>query len=322
VPTVLTRVQQSGLARYRQNKWISRVAPVGGQTEIRKPEGTSQRKKTTMKKLMIAAAVAAMIGGVQAVTCVTGKVCVKDECTGEKICDIVEGAGTAHKVAITLKTTANKSKVSKKACEDADCVYWRQQTTKKINGLIWEQLDECNGCVPFGANSVFWTSEKMLDVEFAIGVGLIGAGVNSKKIEAYGSLSGDEFGALSWAGFGSMAASTKKNQCEDDDCVMYVKSISGGIAGALLPAEWNNICQDCELIGYEGCCDDMQLENTAAYGTIKITYDTATAKKVAVADDAADPTKFNKFPAAVFFDPVTKEPVDPADFVQDVAIEE
>lgn len=267
-----------------------------------------------MKKLMIAAAVAAMIGGVQAVTCVTGKVCVKDECTGEKICEEVGGAGTAHKVAISLKTTAIKGKTTKNRalCEE-NCVYWRQQATKKINGLIWEQLDDCNGCVPFGANSTFWTAEGALDVEFAIGVGLIGQGVNSKKIEAYGSLAGDDFGALSWAGFGTMAASVKKNQCEDDDCVMYVKSISGGIAGNLIPADWDNICVDCDPIEYEGCCDDMQLENTAAYGTIKITYDAATAKKVAVAIDGDDPTEFYKFPAAVLLDDVV---------VNEVVIEE
>ena len=263
-----------------------------------------------MKKLMIAAAVAAMIGGVQAVTCVTGKVCVKDPCTGEKECEIVGGAGTAHKVAISLKTTANKGKTTKNRslCEES-CVYWRQQATKKINGLIWEQLDDCNGCVPFGANSTFWTADEALDVEFAIGVGLIGPGVNSKKIEAYGSLAGDDFGALSWAGFGTMAASVKKNQCEDDDCVMYVKSISGGIAGALIPSDWDDVCVDCDLIEYEGCCDDMQLENTAAYGTIKITYDTATAKKVAVAIDGDDPTEFYKIPAAVADDVVVNEVV-------------
>ena len=190
-----------------------------------------------MKKLMIAAAVAAMIGGVQAVTCVTGKVCVKDPCTGEKECEIVGGAGTAHKVAISLKTTANKGKTTKNRalCEES-CVYWRQQTTKKINGLIWEQLDDCTGCVPFGANSTFWTADGALDVEFAIGVGMIGQGTKSKKIEAYGSLAGDDFGALSWAGFGNMAGTYKagkENLCgedEDPSCVMYVTLASSGTA--------------------------------------------------------------------------------------------
>jgi hypothetical protein len=259
-----------------------------------------------MKKLMIVAVAAAMVGGAQAVTCVTGKVCEKDPCTGEKECVEITGAGTAHKVAISLKTTAIKGKTKKIKCSDGECTYWRQQATKKINGLIWEQLDDCFGCVPFGSNSAFWTADEALDVEFAIGVGLIGSGTTSKKIEAYGTLAGDDFGALSWAGFGSMAASTKKNQCSDDDCVMYVKSISGGIAGWLIPAEWDDICQDCDAIEYEGCCDDMQLENTAAYGTIKITYDTATAKKVAVALDGDDPTSFYKIPAAVVYDIVFK----------------
>lgn len=263
-----------------------------------------------MKKLMIAAAVAAMIGGVQAVTCVTDKVCEKDPCTGEKVCEDIEGAGIAHKVAISLKTTANKSKVKKVACEDGECTYWRQQATLKINGLLWEQLSDCYGCVPFGLNSAFWTKDAALDVEFAMGVGLIGNAKNSKKIEAYGALNGDDFGALSWAGFGTMAASTKKNECEDDDCVMYVKSISGGIAGYLLPAEWTDECQDCDLIEYEGCCDDdMQLANTAAYGTIKISYDKATAKKVALAEDDQDIASFFKVPAAVAEDIVVGEVV-------------
>lgn len=257
-----------------------------------------------MKKLMIAAAVAAMIGGVQAVTCAT--LVEKDECTGEKEETVV--AGTAHKVAISLKTTANKSKVKKVACADGECTYWRQQATKKINGLLWEQLDDCIGCVPFGSNSAFWTKDAAIDAEFAIGVGLIGNAKNSKKIEAYGGLYGDDFGALAWAGFGTMAASGVKNEC-GDDCVMYVKSISGGIAGYLVPAEWTDACQECDLIEYEGCCEDdiMPLEYTAAYGTIKISYDKATAKKVALAEDADDLASFFKVPAAVAEDIVVGE---------------
>lgn len=265
------------------------------------------RKNKAMNKLMIAAAVAAMIGAAEAVTCVTEKVCTKDPCTGVKTCEEVEGAGTAHKVTISLKTTANKGKVTKRACEDGECTYWRQQATVKINGLLWEQFDSCEGCVPFGVNSAFWTKDAALDVEFAAGVGLIGKGVDSKKIEAYGGLNGDDFGALTWAGFGTMAASVKKSDCADDSCVMYVKSISGGIAGYLVPAEWTDECTDCDLIAYEGCCDDMQLANTAAYGTIKISYDKATAKKVALAEDADDIASFFKVPAAVAEDIVVGE---------------
>ena len=253
-----------------------------------------------MKKLMIAAAAAAMIGSAQAIVCVSEKVCEKDPCTGEKDCVEVTGAGIAHKVTISLKTTDVKGKTARASkCDDPECTYWREQKTKKINGLLWEQLGDCSGCVAVGANSAFWTDKGALDLEFAIGVGLIGKGTNSKKIEAYGALTGDDFGVLAWAGFGSMAATTKKNQCEDDDCTMYVKSISGGIAGQLVPADWDDVCQDCDVIAYEGCCDDLQLVNTAAYGTIKISYDKATAKKVALAEDDQDIASFYKLPKAV-----------------------
>jgi len=259
---------------------------------------------------MIAAVAAAMIGGVQAVTHVETKGHWEvTECGREWVCG-AEGCGTAHKVAISLKTTANKGKNSRVACQD-ECTYWRQQATVKINGLIWEQLADCEGCIPFGANSTFWTASKALDVEFAIGVGLIGQGTKSNKIEAYGTLAGDDFGALSWAGFGSMAGKNAVNPCSacGEACVMYVKSITGGIAGALLPDAWSNNCYSCDPIEYDGCCDDLQLANTAAYGTIKISYDVATARKVAVAADADDPTSFYKLPAAVADEVVVNEVV-------------
>lgn len=262
-----------------------------------------------MKKLMFLAVVASATVA-SAVTCVTTTIKEKDPCTGEVTKETVTGAGTAHKVAITLKTTGVKATVkkNKKECSEA-CTYYRVQATKKINGLLWEQFDDCEGCVPFGANSAFWTSDAAIDAEFAIGIGRIGKSVNSKTIEAYGTLSGDDFGTLAWAGFGSMAGKITKVQCEEDACVEYVKSISGGIAGQLIAPEYDNECIDCDPIEYVGCCDDLALVNTAAYGTIKITYDTATAKKVAIAEDADDIASFVKLPAAVAEDITVNEVV-------------
>ena len=245
-----------------------------------------------MKKLMIAAAAAAMIGGVQAMTCAKGK----DACGVG-----TEGAGSAYKVAISLKTTENKTKTIKNTCDPDECIYWRQQTTKKIDGLIWQKLDDCYGCYDFdGALSAFWTKSGAIDAEFAIGVGLIGK--DGKKLEAFGGLSGDTFGQLTWAGFGSMVSSVKKNTCDPDECVVYPKSISGGIAGFLFPPE-DDPCQVCEPIEYT-CCDAMVLENRAAYGTIKISYDQSTAKKVALMDDDVvdQISAFYKLPAAAAAD--------------------
>ena len=242
-----------------------------------------------MKNLMIATIVAAMTAGAYANTCVKTKVVTKDPCTGEKTVDYVEGAATAHKVAISLKTTANKAKKIKQQCSDAACTYWRQQATKKINGAIWAELDDCNGCtMTFEDQQVaLWDADGAIDAEFAIGVGLIGKNVNSKTVEAYGTIAGDEFGELAYGAFGTVVSSVKKNQCSDDDCSMYVKSLSGGIAGKLVAVPYEDACADCDPIVYEGCCDDVQLEYTAAYGTIKISYDAALAKKViAYGDDA------------------------------------
>lgn len=253
-----------------------------------------------MKKLMIAAAAAAMISGAQAVTCVSGKETIKDPCTGQKTKVEYAGSATAHKVAISLKTTVAKSKNAKNEC--TNCTFWREQKTVKVNGLLWELLsdNECLAdCIPFGSNSAFWTDDGALDVEFAMGVGLIGKGEDSKKAEAYGTLSGADFGDLSWAGFGSMTG-TKEGKCTD--CTMYLKSITGGIAGQLIAPD--TLC-GCDPVEYEGCCGDMQLVNTAAYGTIKISYDKSTAKKVVAAGQLGledDITAFYKLPAAAVAD--------------------
>lgn len=259
-----------------------------------------------MKKLMFLAVVAAA-SVASAAVCVT----TKDECGDE-----TSGAGSAYKVQISLKTTGVKSKSLKVQCEDATCTYWRQQTTKKINGLLWKQSDDCAGCDWLNDEyySAFWTKDAAVPAEFAIGVGMIGAGsaVKSdgevvgyapKGVEAYGAMTGDDFGELAFGAFGSLYGATKKNMCEDDDCVMFVKNLTGGIAGKLVAPEFVGKCDDtCDPIMYAGCCDDIQLEYTAAYGTIKIAFDNSISKKVAVAEDDTAVATFVKLPTAVASD--------------------
>lgn len=260
-----------------------------------------------MKKLMFLAVVAAATVA-SANVCVTTVIKEKDPCTGEVTKDEVTGAGTAHKVAITLKTTGIKSTTKKVSCADPECTFWRVQATKKINGLIWEQLDDCADCVLLGTNSALWTNDGAIDAEISIAMGKIGKGVKSTSIEAVGTIAGEEFGALTFAGFGTLTSKTTKQACSDDECSAWVKSISGGIAGALIAPEYVNDCQDCDAIVYEGCCEDIQLADmTAAYGTFKITYDAATAKKVAVAEDDQDVASFAKLPKAVADDVVVNE---------------
>ena len=244
-----------------------------------------------MKRLLIAAF------AVAAAATASAMVCTKSEC-GE------DAAGIAHKVTISLKTTALKSKTGKiDQCGDGgECTYWREQKTRKIQGLIWEALSDCSGCTMMGENYAFWWdkgSAIALD-DFAAGVGIIGKGTNSKKIEAYGNMVGGDFGELAWAGFGSLQGRDAKTvNCEETDCAMWVKSISGGIAGKLVAPEFEGKCGDtCDAIVYDGCSDDTQLSMTAAYGTIKISYDKSTSKKVALAEDGAPVSAFYKLPAS------------------------
>lgn len=261
-----------------------------------------------MKKLMIAAAAAAMIGGTYANTCLEG------EC-GETV------GGTAHKVTISLKTLKIKGKAGydKSTCADT-CTYWYEQGSLKINGLIWQYLDDCNICSANfdGQQASFWTSDASLPLEFGISVGLIGKpdkNNGTKKIQGYGIMTGD-YAELAWAGFGSLSVKTTKNECDDDDCSMWVKSLSGNIAGRIQKPEYVEVCgEGCDVVEYAGCCDDMQSEYAAAYGTIKISYDKSTAKKVALAGDGAEIGDFYKLPSGV-------KASDAAENTADVLIEE
>jgi len=242
-----------------------------------------------MKKLMIAAAAAAMIGGTYANTC------VKDDC-GASV------AGTAHKVTISLKSLKLKNKTIKVDCEDPECKYWFEQGSTKICGLIWQYLDECTGCTASfeGQQASFWTDNASLPLEFGIAVGYIGKPDKNnatKKVQAYGMMTG-EYGEMAWAGFGSLASKTTKIECEDDECSMWVKSISGNIAGRIQKPEYVEICAPCEEMTYDGCCD-LNCAFAAAYGTIKIAYDSGTAKKVALAGDGAEIGDFYKLPKGV-----------------------
>ena len=244
-----------------------------------------------MKKLMFLAVAAAA-------TAASAAVCVKDQCGDEF-------AGTAYKVAISLKTTGIQSKTIRVSqFDDPECAYWRQQKTIKVNGLIWAWLDDCScDWISDSYNYAFWTKDAAIDAEFAIGVGMIGKPDKNgytKKAEGYGAFNGDDFGELAWAGFGTIARTNKKVQCEDDECAVYLKSLSGGIAGKLVPAAFEGVCGDaCEEVEYTSCCDEAVLEYTAAYGTIKINYDATTAKKVALAGEDASIASFFKVPAAV-----------------------
>ena len=88
-------------------EWVGRVAPLEVRGVCCTLTNRPGKVLQSMKKLMFLGAVAAATVA-SANVCVTQK--VKDECGNV---EWVEGAGTAHKVATTLKTTALKSTTKK-----------------------------------------------------------------------------------------------------------------------------------------------------------------------------------------------------------------
>lgn len=236
-----------------------------------------------MKKLMITAATAAMVGGVFAAECLT------PECAEE------QSGATAYTLSLSLKTTTPKTKISgDKCCED--CTYWNVQKTMKYSGIIWGAA-ECSGCTMMGEDlsMLIWntTTKAQVDADLALYLGRYEKKLN--KAEAYGTIAGDDFGSVAVAGFGSVYLKTIKEECAEAECYSYVKSLSGNAAGYLVRA----VPDDCEEIAYD-CCDDEKIaDTTAASGTWKVSYTASVAKKLAKQGDDADITQAYKVPSYV-----------------------
>lgn len=250
-----------------------------------------------MKKLMIAAAVAAMGIGAYAS-------CDKPE-------DKEVNCAEVYDVVFNLKTTkckcSNKKQVTigdecGKPVKDYsyDCVAWREIVSKKVNGVIWSCVCSCSTDLDVEStlqvtpawwdyttvaadaqgNQYFWIAKDKYDLSDAslmtfTFLGRIGK--DKKKVEAYGT-----FGTgISWAGFGTY--DTKHDR---------VTKISGNAAGYWgAPYDCSSMdnvdgvisyTEDCPA--YKLCGDDPAVmddySTTAAYGTFSVKYNAAKSKKL------------------------------------------
>ena len=227
------------------------------------------KKETKMKKLMIAAAAAAMIGGANAV-CVSGE----NEC---EVC----GAGGANvwDVKFTAKTTVLKA--ASGTCSVG--LAYRKQGTAKITGWLWNS-DDCTGAcdLEFGANNADAAAPRMAltwnkKFGFAVTPSIFVAQIDKKgnKHEAWGGLNDGGAVDIKFAGFGSY--DLKKN---------YIKSLSGSFAGTL---ENELVGSKCAIaVGgiYNYACKSYSYGlgvPTAAYGSWSIKYNATASKKAAKA---------------------------------------
>jgi len=243
-----------------------------------------------MKKLMIAAAVAAVSVGAFAAC--------------ERPDEVADGA-EVYDVVVNLKTTKcvckNVTTVTKTACEresTTTCESWRDVVTKKVNGVIWSCAITCSEDIgdketPLALDQVWWdyntnpqesagtqffwiAKDKIILAENDLWQTkwIARIGKNNKKVEAFGTF-GD---GLNWAGFGTW-----------DSKKYRVSKISGGVAGcwgapydcSSFDPDEKKYTDDCPA--YKLCEDEVveDITKTAAYGSFTIKFNSKKAKKLA-----------------------------------------
>jgi hypothetical protein len=284
VSTVFTRVQQSESARYRRNKWISRVAPVEEDAEDRALGGTSKRKKQTMKKLMIVAVAAAMAGvafadaqvydykfSLKSTTCKEGKV-------GKNT--YFEQMGIAERgEEIAYRTSASVVLLGVTwGCNCEDALFqngWNMRTLSNgqnvwDGGIFWWQKGDFFGG-SYDASVITWDminriGKKGTDVELAFTLD-DSNGRGEAEIKAAG------LGTIKDIG---LSAGT---DCEGS----YIKSAKGSAAGYIAPGQGGcYYCDDvvCDVYDFCDCMGLSDAGKTVAFGNWTMKYNSSASKKL------------------------------------------
>lgn len=229
------------------------------------------KEKNKMKKLMIAAATAAMVGGVFAAC--------EDPIAPTP--DPVDCA-IAYSFKATLNTTAAKyGKVTYKddlGCGDYEKVTeytcYREKGKKTLTGYYYACECACDLADSDVFGLVLWDSKtKCLDESAAIEFEILQTfGKKLDKVEALLWLETDN-GEFCAAGMGSV--DTKKG---------IVKSISGDIVGAMDAPECDDECKDYDDdLRFGAICEDADIldeASTVAYGTWSLKYNSSISKKL------------------------------------------
>ena len=224
-----------------------------------------------MKKLMIAAAAAAMIGGVQAA-------CEDPEVPVPPVAD----CAIAYTFKASLTTTAAKfGKVS--WTEDYGCgdkekfteyTCYREKGKKTIDGYYYACECACDLTDTDAFSLVLWDSkEKVADCQATLAWTILQTfGKKFDKVEALFNLNAAN-GEFVAAGMGSV--DTKK---------ALVKSISGNVVGAIAAPECEDECKDYDNdLRFGSVCEDADIvdgANTVAYGSWSLKYNSSLSKKL------------------------------------------
>ena len=217
-----------------------------------------------MKKLMFVA--------VAALATATYADCGKEPVVGE--------CAEVYDVVMNLKTTVCKCKaLTTKAVpcgKDSEeiCLSWREVASKKVNGVIWACgctcLDYAGSSLQDPDDQLFWIAKDKILLQDVMEIDhLYRIGKKNEKVEFAAN-----YGALRLAGTGTFSGDK-------------VKKVSGNVAGLWLAAPecWDDTayCPNFDL------CDTDQtgVDETVAYGTFTVKYNSGLSKKFAAGK--ADP---------------------------------
>ena len=187
-----------------------------------------------MKKLMIAAAAAAMIGGAYADAC-------------DDVYDLVDADGClVYDLTIKVKTLGPKKMKCKGNCSNNYCeepVYYLEKTTRTLKGYVWQCASDCWD-ENTGMNIALWEPKSknvFIDLPYAqndkgayvqypntINVDFIGR--YGKKADKVAVAWNADLGGTAPVTCAAVGGSVFKDK---DGCTVTLKSISGNCAGMI-----------------------------------------------------------------------------------------
>ena len=265
-----------------------------------------------MKKLMIAAAAAAMIGGAFADAQVyeyklnlTTTTCKEGKATKNTYWTKIAGYEAGDEISYRAKTSLVLQGLTWGCnCSEALAGYWDNvcDNEKSWFGItFWCKKTDAFLGGGYDGTTFEWDfinriGKKANEVEFSLAL------VPSEECTSCSDTTGDDVTPdqltdfeLNLAGMGTVTDNFKLN--EDDeitDCNSYIKSAKGSVAGYILPDDGIVICNYCEEYDVpcavypfcDDCCEhaadgfEIDEDMTVAFGTFTMKYNASASKKL------------------------------------------
>ena len=243
-------------------------------------------------------------------------------------------AAQVYEIKITVKTTAaRKAKLSPKnnpfVDGNLDSIIYRAQASQKWSGLVfgcgceavlgrWDVIDttvqSVSGCIIWNAKSPY-TILFADDIQWRLLNAIDKKGDKCEGAWTIGDSSDESNAFLAFSGFGTIDVKAKK-ELLSNECNVYVKSISGNVAGWMPAPSLTTVGRpaDCTFCGITDpgeddivdmseawifceCGDIESVDFTAVSGTWSLKYNSLLSKKLS--SDTSILNVYKKFPTTV-----------------------